>query len=364
MRILFSGGGTLGSVTPLLAAAEEFKKRGPHEFLWLGTSTGPERFLVEEWGICFRAIRSGKWRRYFSWRNLFDPFQIFFGCAQALWRIIRFHPDAVMTAGSFAAVPVAFAAALLRVPLFVHQQDLRWGIANRLMRPFARRITVNFDENFAALPPALRERAQIIGNPVREAIRNLASSPEDRPLKFSKFNLDSARPVLVALGGGTGAAALNDIVAQAVPALAEVCQILHLTGKEKRVKVPSGDWERSYHWQAFLTKEMADVFAVADLVITRAGLGTLTELAAIGKPIIIVPMPDTHQEENARYFADKGAAVLLDQKTLTPELLARVVREILASSEARKRLSEKIRALANPKAAEEMADVVISSLKR
>ena len=144
MRILFSGGGTLGSVTPLLAVAEEFKKRGDHEFLWLGTAKGPERFLVDEWGIRFRAIRSGKWRRYFSWKNIFDLFQIFFGFFQSLWRIARFRPDAVLTAGSFVAVPVACAAKVLGVPIFVHQQDLRWGLANRIMRPLARRISVNF----------------------------------------------------------------------------------------------------------------------------------------------------------------------------------------------------------------------------
>ncbi|MEK7606691.1 MAG: UDP-N-acetylglucosamine--N-acetylmuramyl-(pentapeptide) pyrophosphoryl-undecaprenol N-acetylglucosamine transferase [Patescibacteria group bacterium] len=359
MRIVFTGGGTLGSVTPLLALAEEIKKQGRHEFLWLGTATGPEHLLVEEWGIRFRAIQSGKLRRYFSRRNFFDPLRIVIGFFQSMVLLARFRAGVVLTAGSFAAVPVVFAAAVLRIPILVHQQDLRWGLANKLMRPFARWVTVNFEENLAQMPVRLRGRAHVVGNPVREAIRSVAENGGDRALKYAKFNLDPAMPVFLALGGGTGAVALNEIVAAAVPGLASFCQIVHLTGKEKRVKPPEGEWSRVYHWQEFLTKEMPDVYSLADVVLTRAGLGTLSELAFLGKAAIIVPMPGTHQEENARHFGEKGGAMVIDQGKLTPEILTKVVRELIMSEGARERLSAKMHKLANPNAAEEMANLVL-----
>src|SRR3989339_1447610 len=165
MRILFSGGGTLGSVTPLIAIAQEIRKRQPQaEFLWLGTRNGPEISIVSRYGMPFEKIFSGKLRRYFSWHNFLDPFLILLGFFQALSTIIKFKPSAVMTAGGYVAVPVVWAAWLMRRPVTIHQEDVRPSITNKLTARFAGTITVTFQKSLADFP---KGKTSWIGNPVR-----------------------------------------------------------------------------------------------------------------------------------------------------------------------------------------------------
>lgn len=348
----------MGSVTPLLALVDELRQQGGHEFLWLGTRGGNERVLVEEWGVRFRPIFSGKLRRYFSWQNFTDIFRLGFGFLQAVFILREFKADRVLTAGGFVAVPVVLAARFLKIPVLIHQQDLKWGLANKLMRPLATWITVNYPPTLEELPERFKKRGHLVGNPVRHQISEIVKKLGDRELLFKKFNLEPNLLVLLVLGGGTGALRLNEIIAEAIPQLSKFCQVLHLTGKDKKVKVPSGEWESRYHWQEFLIKEMPDVYQVADLVISRAGTGTLTELSALGKPTIIVPMPQSHQEDNAKYFGDAKAAVVLDQTTLLPQTLVDIVRGLLASQEKREFLSVNIKKLVNPEAAKEIIRLI------
>lgn len=363
MRIVFSGGGTLGSTTPLLALFEELKRRGQKDFLWLGTRFGPEKELVEEWGIPFKAIFSGKWRRYFSWRNFFDPFFVFLGFLQSLYFLKKFKGDCLLTAGGFVAVPVALAAYCLKIPIFVHQQDLEWGLANRLMSYLAKGITVSFGENLKSLPFRLRKKALLTGNPCRDFIRQLISEKKEKNLLLQKFHLEEGVPVVLVLGGGTGALAINQLVAQALPYLAKFCQVLHLTGKNKKVEIESGEWSGRYHWQEFLVKDIPDAYFLADLIVTRAGMGVLTELSYLGKPIIIIPIPFSHQEKNAQFFQEKDAAVFLEQKKLNPYLFSETIRKILESEEKRKILSLNIQKLAAPLAHQEIVDFILGSLQ-
>lgn len=358
MRIVLSGGGTMGSVTPLLALVDELRRQGGHEFLWLGTRGGNERVLVEEWGIKFKPIFSGKFRRYFSWQNFTDIFRLKLGFWQAIFILKKFKVDRVLTAGGFVAVPVVLAARFLKIPVLVHQQDLKWGLANQLMRPLATWITVNYSPTLEELPERFRERGHLVGNPVRHQISEIITKPGDRDVFFKKFNLEPNLLVLLVLGGGTGALRLNQIITEAMPGLSKFCQVLHLTGKDKKVKVPPGEWEARYHWQEFLIKEMPDVYQVADLVISRAGTGTLTELSILGKPTIIVPIPQSHQEANAKYFADALAAVVLDQTTLLPQTLVEMARGLLSNQAKREFLSVNIKKLANPEAAKEMIKLI------
>jgi UDP-N-acetylglucosamine--N-acetylmuramyl-(pentapeptide) pyrophosphoryl-undecaprenol N-acetylglucosamine transferase len=358
MRILLAGGGTLGSVTPLLAVVEELRQKGENQFLWIGTRKGPERLLVEKWGLSFSSIYAGKLRRYFSFKNFIDIFLVLLGFLQAIYFLKKFKPDRVLTAGSFVAVPVVWAARIFKIPILVHQQDLQWGLANKLMRPLATWITVNFDYILQRLPRRYRRRAYLIGNPVRQQIKQVLEEKKDQELLYKKFNLLEGIPVVLVLGGGTGALRLNELVAEAMPELYRFCQVIHLTGKDKRVKIPEGEWERYYHWQELLIEEMADVYRVAEIVVSRAGIGTLSELSILGKPTIIIPLPQSHQEINAQFFGENQAAIVLKQEELTPHLLAQAIRELLFDKNKQITLSIQIKKLANPEAAKEIVELI------
>ncbi|MDP3244541.1 MAG: UDP-N-acetylglucosamine--N-acetylmuramyl-(pentapeptide) pyrophosphoryl-undecaprenol N-acetylglucosamine transferase [bacterium] len=358
MRILLSGGGTWGSVTALLALVDELRQaNGNEEFLWVGTKGGSERLLVENWQVPFRSIFSGKLRRYFSWWNFIDPLFILIGFFQSIFILKKFKPDRVLTAGSFVAVPVVLASRLLKIPVLVHQQDLSWGLANRIMRPFAAWLTVNLEPSFKNLSRCLRKKAHLTGNPTRQQIKALLDNSKDRELILKKFSLESGVPVVLVLGGGTGAMRLNEIVAEAMPRLYAFCQVLHLTGKEKKINPPVGEWNSRYHWQESVF-DMSDAYNVADLVISRAGLGTLTELAVLGKVSLIVPIPGTHQEENAKYFVDRKAVIVLNQNELTTDLLSQTVKNALFNQEDREVLAANIGKIANLEAGKEIVDLI------
>lgn len=352
MRILFAGGGTLGPVTPLLATAEAIqKKREDTEFFWIGTYDGPEFGMVDSAGIPFFAVSSGKFRRYFSWRNFTDPFLVIAGFFQALRLLGEIKPDVVVSAGGFVAVPVIWAAGMKRIPVHVHQQDILSGLANRLSLPFASSVSVVFERSAADFA---KHRPVWTGNPVRGMIFT-GTRDEARDV----FGLEEGVPTLLVLGGGTGAAVLNDLVRDAVPLLTQDIQILHVTGKGKMPR-QAGEITR-YHPVEFLKDEMRHAYAAADLVVTRAGMGTLTELAALGAPIVIVPMPGSHQELNAKFFAEKDAAVTMDERRLIPEKFAQAVRDLLDDHEKLAALSTNICALTRPDAAERVAGLIMNT---
>lgn len=352
LRVLLAGGGSGGSATPLLAVAEALQQRldGNIRLLYVGTARGPERALAARVGLPFVAVRAGRLRRYLDWRHLVDPFLLALGCLDALAVVRRFRPHVACSAGGFAAVPPTLAARALGVPALVHQQDLEAGLANRLLAPLAGRVTLAFPASRVWFP-----RGVVTGNPVRRAILG-----GDAARARARFGLAPDLPTLLVTGGGTGALALNRLVAQAAPLLADCCQIVHLTGRGKGV-APSAP---RYHPVEFVTEEMADLWAAADLVLCRAGMGTLSELAALGKAAILVPMPRSHQEANAAVFAAAGAALVRDQASLTPALLAASVRELLADQGRREDLGARAQALLPPGAADRVAAELIALAAR
>ncbi len=358
-KLILTGGGTMGSVTPLLAVAEEIKKRASNcQFLWLGTRFGPERKIVETYGINFKSMPAGKLRRYLSGWNFFVPFQIFYGFCKAFFVILKFKPQIILSAGSFVSVPVIWAGWFLKVPVLVHQQDLRPGLANKLTAPFAKIVTITFEESLKYFPKAI-----LIGNPVRQEI---FEGQKERAAEI--FKLEKDLPTLLVLGGGTGALGLNKIVVEAVPELTNFCQIIHITGGRlddlSKFKIEKIKKENSrYHLFDFLVEPLKDAYAVADLVVSRAGMGTLTELAALGKPTILVPMPESHQEDNAFYFKKSNAVYLLDQKKLTPEILIGVVKELINNKVELENLSKNIRSMMKPNAAITTAEKILEALK-
>lgn len=348
MKVVLSGGGTGGSVTPLLAVAQKIKEisKEEPEFLWLGTRKGPEKKLVKHHNVKFRAVCSGKFRRYFSWRNFIDPLLILIGFLQSLFILVRFRPDIILSAGSFVSVPIVWVGWFLGIPSVIHQQDIRAGLANKLMAPAAKIITITFEKSIKKFP---RRKTHWTGNPVRPEI---LKGRINRAKK--QFKLENNLPTLLVIGGGTGALALNQLIGQIVPELVKFCQIIHLTGGRGKFK----DLD-NYHHYKFLTKEMADAYAVADLVVSRAGMGVLTELANLGKPVILMPIPGSHQMANAQYFVDQQAAIVLDQDEISAETLLEQIEELISDKERLKTLGKDIKSLARPDAAEAIAKITL-----
>lgn len=351
MKVLLSGGGTLGSVTPLLAVAESLLAKGDAvELLWVGTKDGAERETVERYGIPFRAVTSGRLRRFFTLSNLMTPLLVLKGLLDALVIVRKWRPDVVVSAGGFVAVPVVWAAWCMRVPVHIHQMDWRPGLANRLAAPFARSVSVVFDKSAGDFAP---KKVRVTGNPVRREI--LAGDPS---AARERFGLESGIPTVLALGGGTGAMSLNRLVAEAAPDICRRAQIIHLTGKDKSVDLPAAVGR--YRQVDFLGDDMGHAFAAADLVITRAGMGTLTELAALGKPAVVVPIPGSHQVENARFFADRGAALYFKEERGDEDLAEEVV-NLLGDSGRLSEMSAAMSDLNDSGAADVVAEAIASS---
>jgi UDP-N-acetylglucosamine--N-acetylmuramyl-(pentapeptide) pyrophosphoryl-undecaprenol N-acetylglucosamine transferase len=350
LKVLLSGGGTGGSVTPVLAVADEIKKQNPNvEFLWVGTKNGIERKMVKAAGVEFKAIASGKLRRYFSLHNIVDIAKIKFGFFQSLLILRKWQPDAIFTAGAYVSVPLVWAARVFKIPVIIHQLDIRAGLANKLMSKFAQKITVGFDEASESYDA---DKVIVTGNPIRQVFLHPLSYADS----LRQLSLEQDRPVVLILGGGTGAAKLNTLITESLPELLKFTQIVHLTGgKGEFVKVPG------YHAYNFLKGEQyVCALKAADIVVTRAGMGTLSELATMAKTCIVVPLPKSHQEDNAKFFSDKKAALYLNQNDLTPQKLSSCIKSLLEDSDEKKVLSSNINKLHSIYAATKIAEIIIN----
>lgn len=349
LRVLLAGGGSGGSATPVLAVAQALRRRQPEvEFLYIGTLGGPEATLAAAQRIPFAGVHAGKLRRYVDLQNLVDPLNVLRGIAESLSIVRRFKPDVAFAAGGFGAVPPMVAARLAGARTLIHQQDVEPGLANRLLVPFAQRITVSLDSSLQHFP---RARTSVTGNPVREEILSA-----DAAQAYSRLDLHPEVPLVVVTGGGTGALSLNRLVATAAPELVERAQVVHLTGRGRGV--PSQTRSVRYRQIEFLVDEMPHLLAAATLVVSRAGMGTLTELAALSKASLIVPLPGSHQWANAQSFARHGAIEVADQAALTPDLLARRVTGLLDDAERRQQLGRALHASMPSDAAARIAELL------
>lgn len=354
MKILMVGGGTGGSVTPLIAIAQYLKHENPQvELVWFGTYRGPEKNLVLAADIKFIPIFSGKLRRYFSWQNFFDLFFILFGFIQSLVYLIKLKPDLLISAGSFVAVPTGLAAFILRCPQVIHQQDIITGLANKILSSLAKKITITFPEqanNFSA------KKVVLSGNPIRE---NILYGNRSKAIQL--LSLEENLPTILVIGGGTGAVKLNQIIQGALPELLQFSQIIHITGKNKKVPALAlKDFSTRYHQFDFILNEMPDILAVADLVITRAGMGFLTELAALGKSTVIIPIPDSHQEANANFFCQQHAAICLSQNNISSQTLISDLKELIADQASLNFLGNNIKRLYQPTASKIISECLIN----
>lgn len=349
---MFSGGGTLGPVVPLLAICEVYRQRYPQaEFVWVGTKTGPEKQLVDQYRIPFFIISGGKLRRYFSFFNFIDLFKIGVGFFQSLVLLWQEKPNLLISAGGFVSVPLHWAAFFLGIPTWVHQQDFRVGLANKLMFKTTPKITTALRDSVFLLP---EHKTEWIGNPVRNLfVDNIIAARQ-------RLGVPPSGPVIFALGGGTGSSKINSLILEALPAWPKDWHVIHLVGKER----PSELQERAakvfanYHVYQFFTDEMKDAYAAADVVIARAGFATITELASLAKAAILVPISDTHQEVNAKMLADNKAAVVLREKTDNGLKLAHIVSELVNKPDVRHYLGNRLRTVLPPAKPERIIEII------
>lgn len=366
MKVLFTGGGTMGSVSPLLAIHEELISRDSKtECLFIGTQEGPERAVVESLGVKFVDIPSGRLRRFFSLKNFTDPFRVIAGGFKARKIIKEFKPDVVLTAGSFVSYPVAKAASKLNIPVFVHQQDIEVGLANKMMAKFARVITITFDESISKFD---YKKTFFTSNPVMKSrIECLISNSHD------KFGLDKNKKIIFIMGGGTGAEAINRLTVESLGELTKNYQVVHATGvgkslsflikdffdRETRMRIKDNYFEFEY-----INEGMCEILSIADVVVSRAGLSSLTELALLGKPSIIIPIPDSHQEKNSEYFSRYNAVINLSQKELTSEIFTRAIMSLSENEALKKNLENNIKQLILADAAKRYVDLIYSVVNK
>lgn len=356
MKIMLSGGGTLGPVSPLLAIVEMYREYDPTTtFLWVGTKDGPEKKLIEEQKIPFIAIGAGKWRRYISLLNILDLFKLLVAFFQSLVILLKEKPDLLISAGGYVSVPLHLAAALLGIPAWVHQQDVRVGLANKLMFPFARKITVALD---GGLEKLVGRNAEWIGNPSRDL------QIADPSVARSKFNIPPGAPVVFVFGGGTGSNSINRLILEALPNLDSAVHVIHLVGRERNQELSAKAAEIFPNYRAydFFMEEMGEAYAVADVVVARAGFSTLTELASLSKAAIILPMSGTHQEDNAGYFVRRGGILMLDQ-TASGLKLSQLIRELLGSADKRHELGTVLHSLLPQTKSEKIIEIVSALTK-
>lgn len=334
--IAFAGGGTGGPTTPLIAVASVIKKNDPGaRVIFIGTKNGPEKVWAEELGLDFHSLPVAKLRRYFSLENFFDIFKFVYSFFKACWLMVEHRIDVVVGAGGFISVPVMWAAKLFGRRVLIHQQDVTPTLSNRLTHRFADTITLTFPEQKEYFA-----RGIVTGNPVREV---LLQGNREQALK--DFGLEAGRQTILVFGGGSGALGLDRVVLSAVPLLTgSGYQVIHIVGKNSP---PEGEFltriGKGYVRKEVLSgRAMAGAFAASDLVICRAGLATISELSALQKASIIVPMPDSHQEQNAELLLQKNAAEVLSQKELTAEKLFNAVEDVLKNEKKKNELQKNI----------------------
>lgn len=317
MKILFAGGGTLGPVTPLLAVAEAWKKRSPEiEFVWVGTKQGPERVFVEKEGIRFFWIAQARLVRVLNGEWLWFPLALLSAFSQAFRILRREKPDLIAAAGGYTSVPLVIVGRCMGIPSWIHQSDVKPILTNRLLAPFATWITVAWKKTSRAFSAS---KTIVIGNPVRESVRQGVKARAE-----IMFGCDASKPTVFIFGGGTGSQWINEAIAEVRNELLTIANVIHVTGKGKLGSTVS---KPGYFVIESMMDEMPDAYVMADVVVSRAGAGAISELAALKKAAIIIPLPNTPQEENAR--AVEHAALVLRQQTTTPQELLNQIRRLL-----------------------------------
>lgn len=319
-KIILTGGGTAGHVTPNLALLPSLQKE-EYEIHYIGSYNGIERRLIEVTGIPYSGISSGKLRRYFDLKNFSDPVRVLKGYAEARKLLKKYKPDVVFSKGGFVAVPVVLAAKHYKIPVIIHESDMTPGLANKICFPAAKKVCCNFPETLKYLP---EEKAVLTGSPIRE---ELLSGDRLAGLQYS--HLSSSLPVILVIGGSLGSVTVNQAVRCVLPKLLNEFQVIHICGKGNLDESLIGT--DGYVQYEYVDKPLRHLFAAADLIISRAGANSICEILALRKPNVLIPLSAAasrgDQILNANSFAKQGFSTVLEEEVLTPDTLYQAITE-------------------------------------
>lgn len=320
-RIILTGGGTAGHVTPNIALIPRLKEEG-YDIHYIGSYDGIEKKLIEDMKIPYHGISSGKLRRYFDVKNFSDPFRVVKGYGEAARLIKSLKPDVVFSKGGFVSVPVVMAAKNHKVPAIIHESDMTPGLANKLCIPCATKVCCNFPEAMEHLP---KEKAVLTGTPIRQELF------KGDPLEAVKFTgLDANKPTILVVGGSSGSVKVNEAVRECLDDLLKNYQVIHLCGKDK--VDPAYDNRTGYVQYEYIKKELSALLAFADIVISRAGANAICELQALAKPNVLIPLGSNasrgDQILNAESFEKQGFSYVLLEENLTKEALLEAVQQV------------------------------------
>jgi len=325
-RIVLTGGGTAGHVTPNIALLPSLKEAG-YEVFYIGSYDGIEKKLIEDFGVPYYGIATGKFRRYFDLKNVTDPFKVLKGFSEARKILKDLKPDVLFSKGGFVSVPVVRAAASLKIPCIIHESDMTPGLANKLCIPVATKVCCNFPETLNAVPA---DKAVLTGSPIRA---ELLKGSKEAGYKLCDFTSD--KPVVMVIGGSQGAQSVNIAVREALDSLLQDFQVVHICGKDKMdnlmLSVPG------YKQFEYIKSELKDIFAMADVVISRAGANAICELLALKKPNILIPLSVASRGDqilNANSFESQGFSAVIPEEMLDPMSLVAKVNEIYMNKDS------------------------------
>ena len=387
MKILLTGGGTGGHLIPLLGVVSELKKlsnvcnKAPQPYRTMEPANGAEKKLgkpefllitpasgfnqnISDAGIKIKTIKAGKLRRYFSLENIIDIFKIPVGIIQSLYHIHKFKPDMVFSKGGFASIPPVIAAWVLRVPIVTHESDIVPGLANRIIARFASKVLISFS---ATEKYFNKNKVILTGNPVRS---DIVQGNRENALEFFKLSPDL--PTILIFGGSQGAQKVNEMVLEILPKLVKRCQVIHQCGTKNYDKIKSKidiktgvhflkckefnsnetshyrlkpEFQNRYHLYPYLNKEMKDAYAIADVVVSRAGANSISEIAALKKPNILIPLSaaaGNHQFKNAEFFVEKGASLIINETVNSSQDLANAIFRLLSDKDLQDEIKQKL----------------------
>jgi UDP-N-acetylglucosamine--N-acetylmuramyl-(pentapeptide) pyrophosphoryl-undecaprenol N-acetylglucosamine transferase len=376
MKILFTGGGTGGHIVPIIAIVREIRRVHPEkdlQFFYLGPKDEFGSILLSQEGIKVKEILAGKIRRYVNWKsffwNLIDVcFKIPIGILQSFFYIFFLSPDVIFSKGGFGSIPGVLTGKILLTPVFLHESDVIPGLANRFLSRFALEIFVSFPvrqtEYFSP------KKIISIGNPIRKEI--LKGSKEEAK---NFFKLSSKKPVILILGGSQGAQRINDKILENLPELLKNFEVIHQCGENnfKEVRAEAGvilnkELEKFYHLFSFLKEpEISQAYIVSDLVVSRAGSGIIFEIAAVGKPAILIPLPEAaqnHQIKNAYAYAERGACLIMEEDNFTARFFLEKLKYLFARPNELEKMAKAAKEFSRPEAAKIVANYLVEYLKQ
>lgn len=352
-KIVLTGGGTAGHVTPHFALLEGLKTHDI-DITYIGSKHGMEKKLVEDIGLPYIGISSGKLRRYFAWKNFTDLFRIVIGTFEAIHQLGKVKPDVVFSKGGFVTVPVVIAARLRRIPVIVHESDMTPGLANKIAKGFATKICTTFEETLKYLPA---DKAIHTGTPIRS---ELLTGNKDRGYEFSGLNAD--KPIIMMMGGSQGSKVINDTLRKALPTILKTYQVIHLCGQGNTDH--SFDNVTGYKQFEYINEELKDLFAITDMMLSRAGSNAINEFAYLGIPSLLIPLSKAasrgDQILNANAFEKKGFAHVIEEEALTMDTLIEGIDQLNALKDMMKKT---LKSSTNTHGTENVIHVLLDILK-